>query len=83
MGRSVLVDEGERLMPGRSVLNATYEPLCVVPMRRAVVLVLAEKAFVVEAGDELHALGAHQRPGARRWFGWPATYGCPTAARCR
>ena len=32
------------------VLNATYEPLCVVPLRRAVVLVLAEKAHVVEAG---------------------------------
>ena len=32
------------------VLNATYEPLCVVPLRRAVVLVLAEKAVVVEAG---------------------------------
>ncbi len=31
------------------VLNATYEPLCVVPLRRAVVLVLAEKAVVVEA----------------------------------
>jgi 5-methylcytosine-specific restriction endonuclease McrA len=36
---------------GALVLNATYEPLCVVPLRRAVVLVLAEKAFVVEAGD--------------------------------
>jgi 5-methylcytosine-specific restriction endonuclease McrA len=36
---------------GALVLNATYEPLCVVPMRRAVVLVLAEKAVVVEAGD--------------------------------
>jgi 5-methylcytosine-specific restriction endonuclease McrA len=33
------------------VLNATYEPLCVVPMRRAVVLVLAEKAVVVERTD--------------------------------
>ena len=33
------------------VLNATYEPLCVVPIRRAVVLVLAEKAIMVEAGD--------------------------------
>jgi 5-methylcytosine-specific restriction endonuclease McrA len=33
------------------VLNATFEPLCVVPLRRAVVLVLAEKAVVVEAGD--------------------------------
>ena len=33
------------------MLNATYEPLCVVPLRRAVVLVLAEKAVVVESGD--------------------------------
>ncbi len=33
------------------VLNATYEPLCVVPLRRAVILVLAEKAVVVEASD--------------------------------
>lgn len=40
-------------MPGALVLNATYEPLCVVPLRRAVVLVLAEKAIVVEAGDRL------------------------------
>ena len=38
-------------MSGALVLNATYEPLCVVPLRRAVVLVLAEKAVVVEAGD--------------------------------
>ena len=37
-------------MSGALVLNATYEPLCVVPLRRAVVLVLAEKAVVVEAG---------------------------------
>jgi 5-methylcytosine-specific restriction endonuclease McrA len=36
---------------GALVLNATYEPLCVVPMRRAVVLVLAEKATIIEAGD--------------------------------
>jgi 5-methylcytosine-specific restriction endonuclease McrA len=35
------------------VLNATYEPLCVVPLRRAVVLVLAEKAVVVEAGSSV------------------------------
>lgn len=35
------------------VLNASYEPLCVVPARRAVVLVLSEKAEVVhESGDE-------------------------------
>ena len=33
------------------VLNATYEPLCVVPSRRAVVLLLTAKAVSVEAGD--------------------------------
>lgn len=33
------------------VLNATYEPLCVVTGRRALVLVLAGKAVTVEAGD--------------------------------
>lgn len=33
------------------VLNATYEPLSVVPARRAVCLVLAEKAEVVHDGD--------------------------------
>jgi 5-methylcytosine-specific restriction endonuclease McrA len=38
-------------MSGALVLNATYEPLCVVPLRRAVVLVLAEKAVVIEAGE--------------------------------
>ena len=38
------------------VLNATYEPLCVVPSRRAVILVLAGKAVAVESGqDELHS----------------------------
>lgn len=31
------------------VLNATFEPLCVVPARRAVVLILRNKAEVVEA----------------------------------
>jgi len=35
------------------VLNATYEPLCVVPVRRAVVLVLKEKAEVVHHRDEV------------------------------
>lgn len=40
-------------MAGALVLNATYEPLCVVPLRRAVVLVLAEKAIVVEAGAQV------------------------------
>ena len=33
------------------VLNASYEPLCVVSGRRAVVLVLTEKAVAVAAGD--------------------------------
>jgi len=38
------------------VLNATYEPLCVVSARRAVVLVLTDKAVAVEDGDiELHS----------------------------
>ncbi|HVL03048.1 MAG TPA: HNH endonuclease [Acidimicrobiales bacterium] len=37
------------------VLNASYEPLCVVPVRRAVVLVLAEKAEV------LHETGSVMR----------------------
>ena len=38
------------------VLNATYEPLCVVPARRAVVLVLAEKADIVHETDRrLHS----------------------------
>ncbi|HUR18027.1 MAG TPA: HNH endonuclease [Acidimicrobiales bacterium] len=33
------------------LLNATYEPLCVVPGRRALVLVLSEKAEMLTAGD--------------------------------
>lgn len=33
------------------LLNATYEPLAVVPIRRAVVLVLARKAVVIEHGE--------------------------------
>src|ERR1700761_4547370 len=41
------------LMSGALVLNATYEPLCVVPLRRAVVLVLAEKATVIEVGGSV------------------------------
>ena len=34
------------------VLNATYEPLCVVSARRAVVLVLSEKAEVLHDSEE-------------------------------
>src|SRR5215218_8639103 len=33
------------------VLNASYQPICVVPVRRAVVLVLKEKADVLVPGD--------------------------------
>ena len=33
------------------VLNATYEPLCVVSVRRAAILVLSGKAVCVEDGD--------------------------------
>ncbi|MCA1690883.1 MAG: HNH endonuclease [Acidimicrobiales bacterium] len=35
------------------VLNATYEPLCVVPIRRAVILVLKEKAEVLHTADRV------------------------------
>ncbi len=35
------------------MLNATYEPLCVVPQRRAVVLVLTAKAVPVELGNDV------------------------------
>src|SRR5690625_2141324 len=33
------------------LLNASYEPLCVIPVTRAIVLVMAEKADVVSEGD--------------------------------
>lgn len=43
-------------MSGALVLNATYEPLCVVPRRRAVVLVLAERADLLhDTGDAMHS----------------------------
>ena len=35
------------------LLNATYEPLCVVSSRRAIVLVLAEKAEPVDSSPEV------------------------------
>ena len=41
------------------VLNATYEPINVCTVRRAVVLLLKEKAEVIERGDwELHSATA-------------------------
>jgi 5-methylcytosine-specific restriction endonuclease McrA len=43
-------------MPTALVLNATYEPLCVVSARRAVVLVLGEKADLLhESGDRMRS----------------------------
>ncbi len=43
-------------MSGALVLNATYEPLCVVPSRRAAVLVLAERAEILhDTGQSLHS----------------------------
>ncbi len=43
-------------MPTALVLNATYEPLCVVSARRAVVLVLGEKAELLhESGARMHS----------------------------
>ncbi len=38
---------------GALVLNATYEPLCVVSARRAVVLLLTSKAIAVTEGDDI------------------------------
>ncbi len=38
-------------MPHALVLNASYEPLCVVPQRRAVVLVLNRKAVPLESAE--------------------------------
>lgn len=38
-------------MAAALLLNATFEPLCVVPARRALVLVLRSKAEVIEAGE--------------------------------
>jgi 5-methylcytosine-specific restriction endonuclease McrA len=35
------------------VLNATYEPLSIVSLRRAIILLLKDKAEIVEAADQL------------------------------
>ncbi|MET0728515.1 MAG: HNH endonuclease [Acidimicrobiales bacterium] len=43
-------------MSGALVLNATYEPLCIVPSRRAAVLVLAQRADILhDTGRALHS----------------------------
>src|SRR5260370_12040810 len=46
----------EAPVPHALLLNASYEPLCVVSQRRAVVLILSDKAVTLEgSGDLLHA----------------------------
>jgi 5-methylcytosine-specific restriction endonuclease McrA len=54
------------------VLNATYEPLCVVPVRRAVVLVLKEKAEVLQqycgaAAENIDHVIPRSRGGEHVW----------------
>ncbi|GAA4900168.1 5-methylcytosine-specific restriction endonuclease McrA [Stackebrandtia albiflava] len=44
------------------VLNATYEPLCVVPVRRAAVLLLSDKAETVTIGDGFLRSARHTIP---------------------
>lgn len=48
---------GDRAIAGRVlVLNASYEPINVCTVRRAIVLILKEKAEVIDAGErELHS----------------------------
>jgi 5-methylcytosine-specific restriction endonuclease McrA len=48
-----MVNAGGTAVSDSLVLNATYEPLCVVSDRRAVVLVLSAKAVVVERDHRL------------------------------
>ena len=55
------------------VLNATYEPICVVPCPRALVLVLSEKAETIASDGPDDPFRA---PGARGAFG-----GAPCAVR--
>ena len=51
--RGETVGQREALVAYALVLNATYEPIGVVPGRRALLLVLASKAVAVEAGEVL------------------------------
>lgn len=60
---------GDHSVNGRVlVLNASFEPINVCTVRRAIVLVLKEKAEVIDSGDyELHsAEGSHTRPNVIR-----------------
>jgi 5-methylcytosine-specific restriction endonuclease McrA len=51
MARATSRAAGAPTLADALVLNATYEPLCVVPQRRAIVLVLTAKAVVVEQAE--------------------------------
>jgi 5-methylcytosine-specific restriction endonuclease McrA len=54
--RSILPAPSPGTTSATLLLNATYEPLCVVSSRRAIVLVLAEKAEPVDSADDwVHA----------------------------
>ncbi len=60
---------GECSITGRVlVLNASYEPINVCTLRRAIVLILKEKAEVIDAGErELHSGSmTHTRPNVIR-----------------
>ena len=50
------------------VLNATYEPLCVVSDRRALILVLNNRAFMVEESSRVvaHPAGDYVLPAVIR-----------------
>ena len=47
------------------VLNASYEPLCVVPQRRALLLVLAQKAMAIEDAQRRTILPLGRRTSGR------------------
>ena len=57
-------------MPRALVLNASYEPLSVVPVRRAIVLVLRERADVIESNGKV-------------WHSEHLTFSSPSVIRLR
>ena len=65
------------------VLNATYEPLCIVRDRRAVVLVLAEKAEMLARQRRASCTPPTWRSRCRRSSGCAASCGCRTGGAPR
>lgn len=58
-GRGERAGAGQTLIGRALVLNATYEPIGVVSSRRALVLVLCERAELLHAtGSEYHSVGS-------------------------